>query len=90
MKTDAYTKSVLTVIALCLVILVLRGVDLVPRATASATVPVQDVPTRGPILVNNDGSINVRLTGIEGPLNVNVASVGGTRVYDARVPVQIR
>ncbi|MCC3160789.1 hypothetical protein LJ737_26365 [Hymenobacter sp. 15J16-1T3B] len=88
MKTDAYTKSVLTVIALCLVVLVLRGVDLVPRATAGAGTARQGIPTDRPIFVNNDGSINVRLQGIEGPLNVNVSAVGGNRVYGDKLPVQ--
>ena len=88
MKTDAYTKSVLTVIALCLVILVLRGIDLVPRATAGPGASRQGIPTDRPIFVNNDGSINVRLQGIEGPLNVNVSAVGGNRVYGDKLPVQ--
>ncbi|RAK62908.1 hypothetical protein [Hymenobacter edaphi] len=89
MKTDAYTKSVLTVIAFCLVVLVLRGVDLLPRATAGGVAaPAQELQTSRPLLVNNDGSINVRVTGLEGPLNVNVAAVGGNRVYGAKVPVE--
>ncbi|GAB3839704.1 hypothetical protein [Hymenobacter jeollabukensis] len=89
MKTDAYTKSVLTVIAFCLVVLVLRGVDLLPRATAGgvAAAPAQTLQTSRPLLVNNDGSINVRVTGLEGPLNVNVAAVGGSLVY-GKVPVE--
>lgn len=88
MKTDAYTKSVLTVIALCLVVLVLRGVDLIPRATANAAGPAQTWQTSRPLLVNNDGSINVRITGLEGPMNVNVAEVGGNRVYGSKLPVE--
>lgn len=89
MKTDTYTKSVLTVIALCLVVIVLRGLDVVPRATAaSAAAPAQTWQTTRPLLVNNDGSINVRVTGLEGPLNVNVAAVGGNRVYGDKVLVE--
>ncbi|WP_165903818.1 hypothetical protein [Hymenobacter gummosus] len=44
MKPDAYTKSVLTVIALCLVVLVLRGVDVLPRAVAGGAAAYPLVP----------------------------------------------
>jgi hypothetical protein len=34
MKTDRYTKTVLTIIAICLTIIVLKQVDIIPSAYA--------------------------------------------------------
>ncbi|MEM7035597.1 MAG: hypothetical protein AAF570_01385 [Bacteroidota bacterium] len=56
MKVDLYTKSVLTVIAACLVFLVVRNVSITPAAYADAT----ELPRgHASIPVNDDGSINV-------------------------------
>ena len=81
MKTDAYTKIVLTVIAVCLSALVLQNMNLVPDAEASsgkqaATNKTVKVP------VNEDGSIDVRIRG-EMPqkiTDVNIVRVGGNDV----------
>lgn len=43
MKTDAYTKAVLTLIAVCLVTMVARDVTLVPTAHAQAGSALMDV-----------------------------------------------
>lgn len=37
MKTDVYTKVVLTVIAVCLAVIVVRDIDFVPSANAAKT-----------------------------------------------------
>jgi len=73
MKTDFYTKTVLTVIATALIILVLENTNLIPKAEAStnlhsnyATVPV-----------NQDGSINVKIDR-SSTLDVNIESINGT------------
>lgn len=39
MKTDVYTKIVLTVIAVCLVVIVFKNIDLVPAARAIPAAP---------------------------------------------------
>lgn len=64
MKTDAYTKIVLTIIALCLLVLVFKGVDLAPEAYASGAnnnTPLNNKTNYGLVPINEDGTINVRL-----------------------------
>lgn len=56
MKTDIYTKTILTVIAICLVILVGKEVEIIPSAKAT------DVKEHFRLVpVNPDGSINVKV-----------------------------
>ena len=59
MKTDFYTKAILTLIAACLVVLVLRPLSLVPTAAAAAA-PVGG-RSYGLVPVNADGSLIVRM-----------------------------
>ena len=58
MKTDYYTKAMLTVIAVCLVLLVVKDQSLFPIAKAGYNSP-------GFIPLNEDGSINVKLSGYD-------------------------
>jgi hypothetical protein len=81
MKADAYTKFVLTVIAACLVILVLRGVDVVPRATAA---PEAAAATRI-VLPPNHAIVPIKENGT---MDVNITSVSGYIIYDGKVPVK--
>lgn len=83
MKTDLYTKLVLTVIAVSLVLLVLQNTQLVYEAKADknnfnkyATIPI-----------NDDGSINVKL--LSDQMDVNVKSIGGSSVYGA-LPINLK
>ncbi|MGB3947033.1 MAG: hypothetical protein WBM13_03545 [Bacteroidia bacterium] len=83
MKTDFYTKLILTVIAVSLVLLVLQNSTVVNEAKADkfnfnkfATVPI-----------NDDGSINVRL--VSEQMDVNVKSIGGSSVYGA-LPINLK
>ena len=98
MKTDLYTKSVLTIIAAALLILVFQNVTLVheakgdkPNFNKFATIPI-----------NNDGSINVKLveqidvnlksiggSSVYGELPVNLKEIGGTSIYST-IPVNIK
>jgi len=81
MKTDLYTKTILTVIAGALAILALQNTDLFPKANASKTSRVfATVP------VNPDGSINVKFAET---MKVNVAEVGGSYIYGA-LPINIK
>ena len=62
MKVDLYTKSVLTVIAVCLVILTLQTLQLVPKTyavPASATAAFNNE-----IRPNYDGSISTPMSGL--------------------------
>ena len=71
MKTDLYTKVVLTLIAACLVVLVLRPLALVPTAGAAAPASGR---TYGLVPVNADGSLTVRLQAGP-PMKVNIVSI---------------
>ncbi len=66
MKTDFYTKSVLTVIAICLAFNVLKEVDLIPSAFADTPVRQFDPQVRyGLVPLNENGSIDVVITDVE-------------------------
>lgn len=71
MQTDRYTKAVLTVIAACLLVLVLRPLALVPPAVAAAPAGGRSY---GLVPVNADGSVTVRLQA-GAPMPVNLVSV---------------
>jgi len=68
MKTDLYTKIILSVIAVCLAFNVLRDIRVIPNAYAdnSPGVPsVTSLPAASLFKTNEDGSLNVRLTASE-------------------------
>jgi hypothetical protein len=80
MKLDLYTKSILTVIAICLTINVLKDFDIIPKAYANE--PLKNEMNLSPnknyglIPVNSDGSINVNIKSSE-TLDVNIDEIGG-------------
>jgi hypothetical protein len=62
MKTDTYTKFVLTVIAICLSIIVLKDVGIFPGAYANPSErEFEQSSNYGLVPLNEDGSINVRI-----------------------------
>lgn len=76
MKTDVYTKIVLTVIAVCLVVIVFRNIDFVPTAQAVQTVPA----------VLPSDVVEVRLIGVDYGVEVPVKIKS---VSDRSLPVKI-
>ncbi|MFN8698291.1 MAG: hypothetical protein ACK500_06130 [Flavobacteriales bacterium] len=74
MKPDFYTKSVLTVIAICLVILVLKDNQLFTEAHATEQLPTSGV-TYGLVPINPDGSINVNITSSLAEMDVNIVDI---------------
>lgn len=75
MKTDLYTKGILTVIAIALSIIVLKDISIIPEAHASSNANVPSMNSNyGLIPVNEDGSINVRLVSTE-QLDVNIKNI---------------
>ncbi len=71
MKTDKYTKVVLTIIAICLINLSLGGISPFQQAHANSTAPDG---TYGLVPLNEDGSITVRLSNTE-EIEVDIKSI---------------
>lgn len=82
MKTDLYTKTVLTVIALALLALVFKNTTIVNEAKADKTI----LSRYASIPLNEDGSINVKLIS---DMDVNIKSIGGSSVYGA-IPMNLK
>ncbi len=90
MKTDKYTKAVLTVIAVCLAINTLQSIEVFPKAYANGpdgytnTIPVG----YGLVPLNADGLIDVNIKDIStyDELNVNLK---GVDTYE-KVPVTLK
>ncbi|GAA4277098.1 hypothetical protein [Aquimarina mytili] len=70
MKTDKYTKFIFTIIAICLVIIVIRDLEIIPKAHANTTSAIN----YGIIPVNSDGSITVRLSNTD-EIDVNIKNI---------------
>ncbi|GAB3870444.1 hypothetical protein GCM10028824_19080 [Hymenobacter segetis] len=71
MKTDLYTKAVLTVIAACLLILVGKEIKFIPEATAATPALPMAGRNYGLVPVNADGSVTVRFQTTEAmPVNI--------------------
>lgn len=83
MKTDIYTKTVLTVIAVALVTLVFQNTKLVNEAKADKT----NFNKFATVPINTDGSINVKLSSDQ--MDVNIKSIGGSSVYGA-LPINLK
>lgn len=80
-KIDYYTKSILTLIAICLMALTLKNLDFFPKAYAGKTVSELDFPHTkyGLVPLNEDGSITVKLSSAQKDLDVNIV---GIKTYD--------
>lgn len=81
MKTDLYTKAILTVIAIALIGLFFKTSTPIPNANAAK----MEYQKYSLIPVNSDGSINVKFTDI---LDVNIEKVDGSSVI-YNIPVSI-
>jgi hypothetical protein len=82
MKTDLYTKAVLTVIAVALIALVFKNGSMVNEANATKN----NFNKFASVPVNEDGSVNVR---IMSDMDVNIRSIGGSSVYGA-IPINLK
>ncbi len=76
MKTDKYTKIILTIIAICLTINIIKDFEFIPSAYANETEKISEVPV-GYKLVPMNEVMDVRLVDINtyDELNVNLKSV---------------
>lgn len=89
MKTDLYTKIVLTVIAVCLSISTLKNIDIIPKTYAAETKKNGDIlitKNYGLVPLNSDGTIDVKITRIttNDELDVNIDEIGGGYVSSRR------
>lgn len=78
MKTDLYTKTILTIIAVCLTVNVVKEVDLVPKAHASEKMVTPEISTKYQLVpISEASTIDVRIVDINtyDELNVNVKSI---------------
>ena len=82
MKTDLYTKTVLTVIAVALVGLFFKNGTIVNEAKADKT----NYSRYASIPVNEDGSINVKMMS---DMDVNIRSIGGSSV-SGTLPINLK
>lgn len=90
MKTDLYTKVVLTVIAFCLTIIVLKQVNVFSNAFAeSPKANLKSDINYGLVPLNEDGTIDVNIKSYSDIVDVNIAEVGGWNTW-GKVPVVIK
>jgi hypothetical protein len=82
MKTDLYTKGVLSIIAVALVILVIQNTKIVNEARAEKN----NFNSFAGVPVNPDGSVNVKLIN---DMDVNIHSIGGSSVYGS-LPINLK
>ena len=81
MKTDLYTKIVLTIIAAALTLNLVKG---------SITPAMADTKKYVTLPLNADGSVNVKVTKMDGPMDVNVKNVERNAFfYVSPIPVKV-
>ena len=84
MKTDRYLRVVLTVIAVCLVMLTLQNMNLIPKAQAEG--PLPPISNYALVPLSEDGTVQVKIKSINDVLDVNIQKVGGNNCYQG-VPI---
>ncbi|MBZ0327295.1 MAG: hypothetical protein K8F54_06785 [Altibacter sp.] len=78
MKTDTYTKTLLTIIAVCLTINLAKEFEIIPSALASENKTVPEKATKYQLVpINESNTMDVRIVDINtyDELNVNLKSV---------------
>jgi hypothetical protein len=88
MKTDLYTKSILTIIAVALIMLVFKNPGSFNEANAGpANFNNMQLNGKYTLLpLNEDGSINVKMVD---EMDVNIRSIGGSSIYGS-LPVNLK
>lgn len=80
MTTDKYTKTVLTVIAVCLTVITLQSIDIIPKTYAGEGMPklnsIDANTNYGLVPLNEDGSINVNIKSSE-DIKVDLVKIDG-------------
>jgi len=87
MKTDKFTKIVLTIIAVNLSILTITNLDLMPKAYANEPSKKMELTPNanyGLVPLNEDGSINVKLTS-HNEIDVNIVGINTNDELDVNI-----
>jgi hypothetical protein len=76
MTTDRYTKGVLSIIAVCLTIIIIKDISIIPQAKANSLNINKSIKTLdyGLVPLNPDGSITVKLSNSQA-LDVNIKNI---------------
>ncbi|MFT5103117.1 MAG: hypothetical protein ACI86C_000768 [Candidatus Latescibacterota bacterium] len=88
MKIDLYTKSILTIIAICLSISVVQQFDIIPRAYAAGDKLTPELETQYRLVpINEFETIDVRIVDINtyDELNVNLKSIDTSDELDVNL-----
>lgn len=90
MKTDKYTKIILTIIAICLTINVVKDFDIIPSAYASdknETKIVNQVIDVRLVDINTSDELNVNLKGVDtyDEVKVNLKKIETSDVLDVNI-----
>jgi hypothetical protein len=90
-KTDAYTKFVLTIIAICLVWICVKDIAVVPKAYAAQTGNIVDVRIRGIDRMTGEGWDSLPVDFDEEiPVIVNNASAIPVDIKNTRIDVDVK
>lgn len=93
MKTDRYTKVILTVIAVCMVVNIIEKFDFTAKAYAAegeSKITAPDLPEPqkyGLVPMNPDGSISVTMKTVA-PMDVNVVGIRTSDNLDVNVNLE--
>lgn len=90
MKSDNYTKTILTIIAICLTINILKDFGIIPTAYAGenkAVDPINDVLDVRLVDINTYDELNVNLKGVDtyDELKVNLKKIETTDELDVNL-----
>jgi hypothetical protein len=83
-KVDIYTKSMLTVIAICLTIITINQLNLFPKAYAAESTNISSGAIYGLVPLNEDGSITVKLSSYD-EIDVNIVGVSTSDELDVNI-----
>ena len=86
MKPDNYTKAVLTLIALCLLVIAGKDVNFITTAHGAE----MDRPSFVTVPLNDDGSMNVRVVGMPSEVDVNITGCSAYAFQFAELDVEVQ
>ncbi|MEZ4794460.1 MAG: hypothetical protein R2773_03120 [Flavobacteriaceae bacterium] len=88
MKTDLYTKTILTLIAVCLAVIALRPFEIIPTVQAHSDAPLNETASQYRLIsIDELETLDVRIVDIStyDELNVNVKSIDTSDELDVNI-----